>query len=230
MEVKSEKVQAMFDRIAQTYDLTNSIITFGKHLSWKKKLISFAMPGHHALDLCTGTGDLLPFLAEKFEFVDGLDFSTEMLSFAEKYKTEKITLHQGDALNLNYPDSHFDCITISYGIRNLENLNKGLSEMYRVLKPSGQLLILESGQVGGVLKPFFRIYSDFIIPLIGRVLSGDKVAYRYLPSTASQFPYGKILAGILFENGFKVEKSESLMFGAAYIYVCNKFDIKSSFS
>ena len=186
----TEAVQTMFDSIAGRYDLANDILSFGLHRLWAKKSLQ-QLPNSssaHCLDLCTGTGALLPILCEKYGRVTGIDFSAEMLAIAkDKYKNlmqSSLQLSEGDALNLEFSDSSFDVVTVAYGIRNFADLEQGLKEIRRVLKPDGQLLIIEFGRPIKLLRPFYDFYSRHLMPLIGALITGSKQPYQYLPETA----------------------------------------------
>ncbi|MCL4136280.1 UNVERIFIED_CONTAM: hypothetical protein GTU68_008759 [Idotea baltica] len=218
---ESTKVKSMFSSIASSYDLTNHIISFGMHNLWKRKLVSLAPEDNDikALDLCTGTGDLLPLLGRKYSDVTGADFCPSMLKIARDKFSDEYNLIEADALDLPFEDNSYDLITIAYGIRNFENLDRGLKEVSRVLKNGGTLLILESGQPDNfIISKFFNFYSKHILPLIGLIFAKNKSAYTYLPETASSFPYGKDLNTILEKNEFIPEKARSLSFGVSYIY------------
>ena len=219
----TEAVQTMFDSIAGRYDLANDILSFGLHRLWAKKSLQ-QLPDRssaHCLDLCTGTGALLPILCTKYGRVTGVDFSSEMLALAKsKYKNllqSNLELFEGDALNLSFPDNSFDVVTVAYGIRNFASLEKGLKEIRRVLKPDGQLLIIEFGRPVKLLRPFYDFYSRYLMPLIGALITGSKKPYEYLPETARTFPYGDRLCQLAEQQGLKV-RSKSYFAGIVYSY------------
>jgi demethylmenaquinone methyltransferase/2-methoxy-6-polyprenyl-1,4-benzoquinol methylase len=177
------------------------------------------------LDVATGTGDLaIMFGREKTEEVVGLDISPGMLDIGKKKvigeKLDgKVKMIIGDSENMEFEDGYFDAVTVAFGVRNFEDLEKGLSEILRVLKPSGTLVVLETSQPeGAVVKPLFRFYSKYIIPTIGKMLSKDKKAYDYLPESAAAFPYGEAFNNILLKTGFNTSKVYPQTFGAATIY------------
>lgn len=222
---KSSQVSSMFASIADRYDLTNDVLSFGLHRLWESRAIKQLKSdsGLDCLDLCTGTGALLKGLLKKYDRVTGADFCEEMLeiarlNYADQIKSGQLTLDWADAMNLHYPDNNFDLITIAYGVRNFENLEKGLAEVGRVLKPGGQLMILEFGQPRGWIAPFYKFYARYLMPLLGSLLTGNKAAYQYLPETAGAFPCGsKFLE--LFSNNRANTKMLRLSGGIAYIYV-----------
>lgn len=215
----------MFASIADRYDLTNDVLSFGLHRYWEKLAIKQLTSSSdvRCLDLCTGTGALIPYLLKKFNRITAADFCQEMLdvaqtSFAKQVDAGELTLEWGDALDLKYADDSFDVITIAYGVRNFENLEQGLSEVRRVLKPGGELLILEFGQAKGIIAPFYQFYCKHIMPLLGALLTGNKSAYQYLPETAGAFPCGQDFIKSL---GWQPSNARvtKLMGGIAYIYL-----------
>jgi demethylmenaquinone methyltransferase / 2-methoxy-6-polyprenyl-1,4-benzoquinol methylase len=193
----SEQVQGMFDRIAGRYDLLNSVMTAGLHHSWRKKAgdQTELSPGDAALDICCGTGDLTIELASRVApdgRVVGCDFSEPMLDLArEKASRDQVRnarFEWADALDLPYDDERFDAVTVGFGVRNLSDLDRGLSEMRRVLRPRGRLVILEiTRPTRPPLSSFFSLWFDRIVPLLGR-LAGDPEAYSYLPESVRNFP------------------------------------------
>ncbi|RMD86129.1 MAG: bifunctional demethylmenaquinone methyltransferase/2-methoxy-6-polyprenyl-1,4-benzoquinol methylase UbiE [Candidatus Dadabacteria bacterium] len=222
---QSWPVKDMFDRISPRYDAANTILSFGMHYIWKRRAVSVIPPeysGGKAMDLCTGTGDLIAFLKLKFGEVYGVDFSPKMLSLCrERYKSiEGLNLVEADAMDLPFPDGFFDCITVAFGVRNFPDLGRGLSEMKRVLKEGGFLSVLEFGQPRGIISPLYRFYCRRIMPLVGRIVTGYREPYEYLPVTAESFPCGEKFCKILQEKGFKMIEFRSLFRGIAYIYTC----------
>jgi len=220
-------VAEMFGSIAPKYDLTNSILSFGTHHFWKRALIKKVpiVPIDSALDLCSGTGDLLPLLKMRCARVVGADFCQPMLDVAEKRfnsDQKQFELVQADAMNLPFADESFDLITVSFGVRNFKDLSKGLSEINRVLKTGGTLLILEFGQPKGLFGPIFRIYSDYIMPVIGGLITGNRSAYTYLPQTSRNFPCGSEFETHLSNRGFSNISFKPLTFGVSYIYQAQK--------
>src|SRR3954463_10849575 len=185
----ADSVRAMFDRIAGVYDLMNTVMTAGLHHHWRSRAVDLARvgPGTRALDVATGTGDLAIELASRGGDVVGSDFSPGMLDRA-RAKAPGLTWEQADALALPYPDNAFDAATVGFGARNFSDLPRGLSEMARVVRPGGRVVILEITTPGGPpLSGFFRLGSDRLVPLLGR-FAGDPEAYSYLPSSVRRFP------------------------------------------
>ncbi len=224
----SHPVREMFGSIAEKYDITNTALSMGMHHLWKRGLIGMSSGGVSkvALDLCTGTGDLLPRLEKKFGKVVGADFCGPMLKVAaERFNGEskRFELVEADAMALPFPDQTFDTVTVSFGVRNFRDLKVGLIEIKRVLKKEGEVLILEFGQPSGfIFGPLFRFYSKYIIPLIGGALTGNKQAYTYLPETSKNFPCGQQFAEVLTGVGFTTVSVRPCSFGIAYIYKAKK--------
>lgn len=228
---KKQQVSDMFDNISGGYDGLNRVISLGMDKSWRRKVIK-AIVDHqpkNVLDIATGTGDLAISLAEKgLHNVVGLDLSKGMLEVADKKVEEKklkdqIELVKGDSENLPYEDNHFDAICVAFGVRNFENLEKGLTEILRVLKPGGLFIVLETA----VPKKFpfkqgYKIYSKYILPFIGKLFSKDKSAYGYLSESASVFPNGEEFNNILRKIGFKDVHSKPQTMGVACIYKSSK--------
>ena len=224
---KKEQVTKMFDNVSSNYDFLNRLLTFGIDVSWRKKVVNFVLK-HQAktvLDIATGTGDLAIMLAEEnTDKVTGLDISSGMLEVG-KQKVLKLNLgHKlemvlGDSEKLSFKDHSFDAITVGFGVRNFENLEKGLQEIYRVLKPKGIFIVLETSQPTKFpVKQGFQFYSKYIIPTIGKMFSKDKNAYKYLPESAAVFPYGEEFNNILLKTGFNTSEVHPQTFGAATIY------------
>src|SRR3954469_1991089 len=181
------QVEAMFDRIASVYDLMNSVMTAGMHQRWRERAVDMAGNPARALDVATGTGDLAIALRERGADVIGMDFAEKMLEIARR-KAPGIEFRQGNALALEFPDNEFDAATVGFGARNFDDLDKGISEMARVVKPGGRVVILEiTTPERPPLSLFFNVWFDHIVPLIGRV-AGDPDAYEYLPNTVKRFP------------------------------------------
>ena len=183
------QVRAMFDRIARVYDRMNSVMTAGMHHRWRERAADLAQvgPGSTALDVATGTGDLAVELARRGAEVTGIDFAPAMLEIARR-KAPGLRFEEGDALNLAQPDGSFDAVTVGFGARNFSDLDRGLSEMARVTRPGGRVVVLE---ITTPLKPplswFFQAWFDRVVPRLGR-LAGDPDAYTYLPSSVRRFP------------------------------------------
>lgn len=228
---KAEKTKAMFSDVAKTYDRANNALTFGLAHQWRNKIVKLAeTPTNGAvLDCATGTGDLAiafkKHLGSESKVV-GQDFCKEMLDFApDKAKTKNldITFELGDVMKLPYEDHSFDTVTIAYGIRNVEDPKVGLSEMWRVLKPDGRLLILETGEGRGILNWPITFYTKHITPLVGGLVTRKKEAYSYLSKSSQAFPSQEnfLNLGANFKN-LKRSYFKTLMFGASYIYIFEK--------
>jgi demethylmenaquinone methyltransferase/2-methoxy-6-polyprenyl-1,4-benzoquinol methylase len=189
------QVRAMFDRIARVYDRMNSVMTAGMHHRWRERAADLAEvgPGSRALDVATGTGDLAIELARRGAEVTGMDFAPGMLEIARE-KAPGLTFEEGDALALRYPDGAFDAVTVGFGARNFADLDRGLSEMARVTKPGGRVVVLEiTTPQRPPLSWFFRVWFDTAVPALGR-LAGNPDAYTYLPSSVRRFPDPEELA------------------------------------
>jgi len=198
------QVRAMFDRIARVYDRMNSVMTAGMHHRWRRRAADLARvgPGSRALDVATGTGDLAIELAARGATVVGLDFSERMLELA-RAKAPGIEFVQGNALELAYPDASFDAVTVGFGARNFSDLDRGLSELVRVTRPGGGVVILEiTSPQRPPLSWFFRLWFDRAVPALGR-LAGDSDAYSYLPSSVRRFPGPAELAAKLVAAGLE---------------------------
>jgi demethylmenaquinone methyltransferase / 2-methoxy-6-polyprenyl-1,4-benzoquinol methylase len=183
------QVRAMFDRIARVYDLMNTVMTAGLHHRWRERAVDLARvgPGSRALDVATGTGDMAIALARRGAEVVGSDFSEGMLERARE-KAPDLVFEWGDAQELGYPDDSFDAATVGFGARNFADLGRGLSEMVRVVKPGGRVVVLEiTTPTKPPLSTFFRVWFDRVVPLLGR-LGADSEAYTYLPSSVRRFP------------------------------------------
>ncbi|MEN8124428.1 MAG: bifunctional demethylmenaquinone methyltransferase/2-methoxy-6-polyprenyl-1,4-benzoquinol methylase UbiE [Bacteroidota bacterium] len=224
---KKEQVTQMFDNVSTNYDFLNRVLTFGIDVSWRKKVVEIVakQKAKHILDIATGTGDLAIMLTKiNPEKVVGLDLSPGMLDIgkkkvAEKNLTNKIEMVLGDSEKLPFDDHTFDAVTVGFGVRNFENLEKGLHEIYRVLKPKGSFVVLETSQPTKFpIKQGFTFYSKYVIPTIGKLFSKDKNAYSYLPESAAAFPYGDAFNNILLKTGFNSSKVITQSFGVATIY------------
>ena len=228
---KKEQVAKMFDTISTKYDNLNRVISFGIDVKWRKKILKMVAETNPTtiLDIATGTGDLAILLAEtNAEKIIGLDISAGMLEvgkqkIAHKNLTHKIEMVLGDSEKIPFEDNSFDAITVGFGIRNFEDLEKGLSEILRVLKPNGIFVILETSIPEKFpFKQGYKIYTKNILPIIGKLFSKDKVAYQYLCDSASIFPYGEKLNNILQKIGFINIKHLPQTFGVATIYSASK--------
>jgi len=219
----------MFDQIAGRYDLLNHLLSFGQDIRWRKKVASYLVNGNDQfiLDLATGTGDQLLTMfkcTDRISRAVGVDLATKMLEKGrEKVKKKKlnnrIVLEEGDAENIRYPDNTFDAVTISFGIRNIKNMSQSLSEILRVLKPGGRVLILEFSIPPNIaIRSIYLFYFRYLLPFIGSTISGDRYAYRYLNKTVEGFPYGNDFRQLLTESGFQNTSIHPLTFGIATIY------------
>ncbi len=228
---RKEQVTEMFDNISGNYDFMNRIMTFGIDVKWRKKVVEMVKETRpeKILDIATGTGDFAIMLAEiKPEKIVGLDISKGMLEVGKQKVKQKglenlIEMVLGDSENLPFEDNSFDAVTVGFGVRNFENLDKGLQEIYRVLKPGGIFVVLETSQPEKFpFKQLYNFHSKHIIPLLGKLFSKDQKAYEYLPESAEAFPYGEAFNNILKKNEFISVKNIPLLFGAASIYSAYK--------
>ena len=196
-----EGVRRMFDRIAPVYDSMNRLMTAGLDRRWRAATAQAVVTeGDRVLDVCCGTGDLSIAAREAGGEVTGLDFSAPMLERARR-KSDEVEWLEGDALALPFPDGSFDAVTIGFGLRNLANVERGLTELHRVLSSGGRVAILEITRPKGLVAPFYRFWFDGVIPLAGKVLPGGS-AYSYLPASVRRFPAPEGLAKLLDEAGF----------------------------
>jgi demethylmenaquinone methyltransferase / 2-methoxy-6-polyprenyl-1,4-benzoquinol methylase len=200
--LQPDAVRGMFDRIAPIYDAMNRVMTVGLDRSWRRLAVeAVVQPGDRVLDACCGTGDLAIAAEREGGHVTGLDFSPAMLVRARR-KSDTITWVEGDMLALPFDDGAFDAATVGFGVRNVADLEQGVAELRRILRPGGRLAILEITQPRGVLKPFFSLWFDRIVPVLGKVLPGGK-AYTYLPASVRRFPGAEELAALLERHGFE---------------------------
>ena len=221
----------MFDTISGDYDGLNRVISFGIDIKWRKKVVKMVAQNNPKtiLDIATGTGDLAINLVEtNANEIVGLDISSGMLDIGkEKIKKKglesKIEMVLGDSENMPFDDNTFDAITVAFGVRNFENLEIGLKEILRVLKPNGSFVILETSiPTKTPYKQGYKFYTKNILPLIGKVFSKDRSAYQYLSESASVFPYGEALNNILRKIGFINVEDFPQTFGVATIYKSSK--------
>ncbi len=229
---KKQQVEQMFDTISGRYDGLNRVISLGTDQKWRKKVIAMVadQKPDSVLDIATGTGDLAISFATKTEIpkVVGLDLSEGMLSQARKKAegttwSERVQFIKGDSESLPFEDNSFQAATVSFGIRNFENLEVGLAEILRVLSPKGQLVILETSvPTKAPWKQGYYFYTRAVLPLIGKIFARDKVAYNYLSESASVFPHGEALNNILRKIGFKEVINLPQTFGSATIYSATK--------
>ena len=228
---KKQQVSRMFDKISDGYDNLNRVISLGMDKSWRKKVINsiYNHQPENVLDIATGTGDLVISLAEKgLDNIVGLDLSNGMLEVARKKVKDKnlekqIELVQGDSENLPYEEDYFDAITVAFGVRNFEDLEKGLGEIFRVLKPGGLFIVLETAVPRKFpFKQGYIFYTKYILPTIGKIFSKDKSAYGYLSESASVFPNGEDFNNILRKIGFTNVEDKPQTMGVASIYKSSK--------
>jgi demethylmenaquinone methyltransferase/2-methoxy-6-polyprenyl-1,4-benzoquinol methylase len=228
---KKEQVEQMFDTISGNYDNLNRVISFGIDIKWRKKVLKIVSDKKPKiiLDIATGTGDLAILMAQtNAEKIIGLDISSGMLEvgkkkIAAKNLTQTIDMVLGDSENLPFNDNHFDAITVAFGVRNFENLEKGLAEILRVLKPDGVFVILETSVPEKTpYRQGYSFYTKNILPLIGKMFSKDNSAYGYLSESAAAFPHGEVLNNILRKIGFISVVAMPQTFGVATIYSASK--------
>lgn len=220
----------MFDNIAPRYDLLNHVLSLKIDVLWRRLLVHMMAAGRpqRVLDVATGTGDLaIAIHRGTGAQVTGLDLSQQMLNVGtEKIKnaglSTGIRMMKGDAENLPFQDDTFDAVSVAFGVRNFENLEMGLREMRRVVKPGGSVLILEFSQVEGILRPLYQFYFKNILPRIGRLVSRDNRAYTYLPDSVNAFPYGDAMKKILLAQGYSKVDYKKLSLGIATIYKATK--------
>ena len=221
----------MFDSISFEYDLLNAIMTFNSHKRWKKNILNIAkkLKPKNSLDIATGTADIAINLGSISNCeVIGVDISEQMLNVGrEKITKMKLTksvrLESGDAENLNFKDNYFGLVTIGFGVRNFQDLEKGLSESLRVLKVKGTLIVLETSvPENRIMKLFYSIFTRTYIPIIAMIFSKDKSAYNYLLNSAELFPSGTKFSNILKSVGFADVLIKPKLFGSSTIYVCKK--------
>ncbi|WP_207435630.1 bifunctional demethylmenaquinone methyltransferase/2-methoxy-6-polyprenyl-1,4-benzoquinol methylase UbiE [Sabulibacter ruber] len=228
---KKTQVAQMFNSIAKRYDFLNHFLSAGVDIYWRKravKLLARVKP-QVILDIATGTGDFaLETLKLKPRQIVGIDISEGMLEVGREKISKRgvsnvIQLQLGDSENIQFPDNHFDAITVAFGVRNFENLEKGLSEMLRVLKPGGMAVILEFSKPQTFpMKQGYNFYFKHILPVFGKLISKDNSAYTYLPESVQAFPDGKDFISIFQKIGFKNTEWHSLTFGISSIYIGTK--------
>jgi demethylmenaquinone methyltransferase/2-methoxy-6-polyprenyl-1,4-benzoquinol methylase len=228
---KKEQVAKMFDKISKKYDFLNHFLSMGIDILWRKKSIRILKkyPIEHLLDVATGTGDFaLEALALSPKKIYGVDISEGMLAVGKEKikklgKDNIITLEKGDSENLRFEDNTFDAVIVAFGVRNFENLSKGIEEIRRVLKPNGVLLVLEFSQPRVFpFKQLYNFYFNNVLPTIGKMVSKDDSAYTYLPESVKAFPSSEKFLELLQKVGFKNTKWHSLTLGISSIYIGEK--------
>jgi demethylmenaquinone methyltransferase/2-methoxy-6-polyprenyl-1,4-benzoquinol methylase len=222
-----EQIGRMFDNIAHKYDFLNHFLSVGIDKKWRRKTIRLLKPVNPRviLDVATGTGDFaIDACKLDVEKIIGVDISGKMLSIGkEKIKdmglNGRIILDHGDCENLKYPDNSFDAVTAGFGVRNFDDIPRGISEMYRVLKPGGHMMILELSRMDVFpVKQLFELYFHFIVPMIGKMISKDKAAYAYLPKSVKAFPKRKRMIEIIKDTGFEHVKVHKFTLGVATLF------------
>ena len=217
MDKTPQKIKEMFNQIAKSYDCNNNIISFGLHKFVKKQAInSFEFNGK-CLDVCTGTGDIAYLLKNKCEVI-GLDFSNNMLEIARQ-KHPDITFIDGDCTNLPFQDNYFDCVTVSFGLRNIDDYNKALNEIYRVLKPNGIFFHLDFGKTN----IFANFVFDCFIPILVKIFYGNNLPYKYLVQSKQMFFNKSELQKLFEEHKFRFIKEKSFLLGTIECQLCRKF-------
>ncbi len=230
-DTKKEQVRTMFNSVAHKYDFLNKLLSFGIDKIWRRKTINELkkINPKTVLDIATGTGDVaIAATAAHPDRIVGVDISEGMLEVGRKKITDKnldkiISLQQGDSEQLQFNDASFDAVTVAFGVRNFQHLEKGLSEMQRVLKPGGKVFVLEfSKPTMFPVKQFYGFYSRYILPFVGKKISGDSSAYTYLPESVKHFPSGKAFGEVLQKCNFNSVVIKPLTFGIVTLYIAVK--------
>ena len=225
---KTLRVENMFDRIAPKYDFFNRLFSLRIDLLWRKSLVKWMQSDDpkQILDVATGTGELAIALWKNFRVkITAVDLSQEMLNLADKKNKElgaDITIQKANAENLPFESNKFDAVSVGFGVRNFENLEKGLSELRRVVKENGNVYILEFSKMEGVLSPLYNFYFRKVLPFLAKMISGEKEAYTYLPDSVQNFPCGKRMKNILLDLGFSKVEYKKLSLGIVTIYKAKK--------
>jgi len=225
---KKEQVATMFNNISKTYDFLNHFLSLGIDIIWRKKAIGELKKDSpkHILDVATGTGDFAfeALQALNPDKITGVDISQGMLDVAKEKIAKrglqnKFEVKLGDSERLLFDDNTFDAVTVAYGVRNFENLEKGISDMLRVLKPGGKVVILEFSKPRVFpVKQLYNFYFHYITPTIGKIFSKDNSAYKYLPESVEAFPDGKKFTDLMEKVGYRETKNRPLAFGICSIY------------
>lgn len=229
---KTEQVREMFDSIAPAYDFMNRAMTFGVDKRWRSKAVAMvaALSPAAVLDVATGTGDLAITLSRRIPgaTITGIDLSEGMIAIGRKKVEEaglsgRISMQAADCLSLPFADNSFDAVTVAYGVRNFEHLDRGYAEMARVLRPGGMLCVIElSTPSNPLVKPFYNLYTRAIIPAIGRAVSSDTRAYSYLPASIAAMPQGDKMLALMTAAGLAEPRLRPLTFGVCTIYTARK--------
>ena len=225
---KTLRVENMFDRIAPKYDFFNRLFSLRIDLLWRKNLVNWMQSDDpkQILDVATGTGELAIALWKKFGVkITAVDLSQEMLNLADKKIKQlgaDITIQKANAENLPFESNKFDAVSVGFGVRNFENLEKGLSELRRVVKENGNVYILEFSKMEGVLSPLYNFYFNKVLPFLAKMISGEKEAYTYLPDSVKNFPCGERMKNILLDLGFSKVEYKKLSLGIVTIYKAKK--------
>jgi demethylmenaquinone methyltransferase/2-methoxy-6-polyprenyl-1,4-benzoquinol methylase len=228
---KKEQVASMFNNISKKYDFLNHFLSLGIDIVWRKNAIKILKEHSpkRILDVATGTADFaIEAMRLKPEEIIGVDISEGMLSIGRKKLKRKgledtITLHYGDSENLQFEDNYFDAVIVAYGVRNFENLEKGLQEIYRVLRPGGILIVLEFSKPRTFpMKQLYQFYFKNILPLLGKMVSKDQSAYTYLPESVASFPDGQNFISVLDKLNYTETTWKPLTFGISSIYTGQK--------
>lgn len=222
----SDAVRRMFARIVRRYDIANDLLSFGSHRLWKRRLVAQSTPGPggRVLDLATGTGDIAALYSATVGAdgtVIGIDFCEEMVDFAARKHVKEpgnLRFELGDAMELPFVDHSFDTASISFGVRNVDDPVVALSEMRRVVRPGGTVVILETGQPDGIWGTLYRAYAATILPLVGGLLSGSFGAYSYLHKSSRSFPCGERFVALMNRAGLNSVDVQPLVGGIAFIY------------
>lgn len=225
---KTLRVENMFDRIAPKYDFFNRLFSLRIDLLWRKSLVKWMQSDDpkQILDVATGTGELAIALWKNFRVkITAVDLSQEMLNLADKKIKQQgadITIQKANAENLPFESNKFDAVSVGFGVRNFENLEKGLSELRRVIKENGNVYILEFSKMEGVLSPLYNFYFRKVLPFLAKMISGEKEAYAYLPDSVQNFPCGERMKNILLDLGFSKVEYKKLSLGIVTIYKAKK--------
>lgn len=229
---KTQQVEEMFDSIAPEYDFMNRAMTFGIDKLWRRRAVKIVASARPAkiLDVATGTGDLAIKLACTLPqaHITGIDLSEKMLAIGRRKVTaagltRRISLIKADCLQLPFPDKTFNAVTVAYGVRNFEHLDKGYAEMTRVLRPGGMLCVIELAvPTGRLVRPLYNLYTRHVIPAIGRLVTSDTKAYTYLPESITAMPQGNRMLEMMNRAGMTATRLTPLTFGTCAIYTATK--------